>query len=100
MDGRKTKKMVTIEKEIASFQQTIGDINNKVGYLTAFEATTGPGKKAQEEALTQMKNEISTFQRDIEDRKVKLEVATVEMLAGADKNFEEPTPQEALKQAS
>ncbi|MDO8565261.1 MAG: hypothetical protein Q7R67_01390 [bacterium] len=99
MDGQRTKKMVGLDSEIQQLTMKMGELNGLHARTQKFEPQTEAGKKAREDALTQIHNEMDTLQNDIRERRDRFEVATVEFLCGKDAEMAEPTPGEALARA-
>ncbi len=97
---KKTKKMAQLETEIVSASKMLDEFSMKHKSLVDFEVKTGEGKKAKEDAIVQLQNEIATCRHENESRRAQLEIAIVEMLAGIDQDFAEPSPSDALRQVS
>ena len=97
---RKTKKMAEYEREMERIHDEIGVATQKKIVLTNFEPTFGASKKLQDEYLEKFESHITGLSNTFNDLRSKLQVATIEMLAGLDTDFEEPTPVDAIRQAS
>jgi hypothetical protein len=92
--------MADLEHQIQMNHTKMRELNGCRGELEKRELQTEEGKKAKTDAITQINGEVDTLTGDNRKLHAELEVATVEMLTGKDTDFAEPTPADALKNAS
>lgn len=95
-----TKKMNATKAEIATKYEERDAVLKRIDTLNAWEPKTQDGKDARSAALIQLSNERSTLNAELDKLGKRLEVETVAMLAGTDADFAEPTPVDALRNAS
>ncbi len=96
---RKTKKMAETELEISLAMKTLDALSTRRQELEEFKPASAEGKQAKDEAINQFGNEMSETRVKLGQLRNRLEVETVEMLAGKDTEFAEPTPADALRSA-
>lgn len=97
---KKTKKMAALELTIVELEKKRGAISDKCAALDSYKPESGPAEKLRKDTMSQLSGERDSVGNDINNFRMQLEVATVEMLAGFDADFAEPTPADILRNAS
>ncbi len=99
MNG-KSKKMVATEKEIADLLDERDKLFQHISTLDAYRPESVNGKDAQKQALEKLIANRDELSEKIEGLRARLEVETVALMAGIDTDFAEPSPSDALREAS
>ena len=97
---KQTKSMSVTRVEIETNQDELQATSNRYSAIADFKPGSEEGKKASEKALAMIQGKMDTLRRNISVLQARLEVETIEMLAGNDTDLEEPTPTSAFRQAS
>jgi chromosome segregation ATPase len=97
---KQTKKMAEIKDKIKSVVEERGVIGTRLDAIRKARVESEKGKKASEDALKTLTTRNEQLAAEIGILRAELEVAEVEMAAGIDTDFVEPTPADALRDAS
>ncbi|MSU45375.1 MAG: hypothetical protein EXS47_01970 [Candidatus Zambryskibacteria bacterium] len=97
---KKTKKMLKIESKIEKLNSNVTDTQALIVGILGFEPKSEPGKAAMKQALIETRGNMYKLGLKLENMTQALEVATIAILAGKDTDFAEPTPADALREAS
>ena len=97
---KKTKKMVALEAQYVDIDAKASELDAKIKALDDYKPQMKAAQEAKEKAIQDLALKREAVHAEARKNRSDLELATVEMLAGTDTDFEEPTPRTALEQAS
>ncbi|OHB06973.1 MAG: hypothetical protein A3A31_01620 [Candidatus Zambryskibacteria bacterium RIFCSPLOWO2_01_FULL_48_25] len=97
---KQTKKMAATQVEIDAKKAEHDEVLLCIDQVAKFKPQSAPSKQKQDEILSQLQNKCGTIGKNFDELRTRLELETLDMLAGADTDFVEETPADALRNAS
>ena len=97
---KQSKKMAEVEEKIRTKLNEKVKLGDRYTRLSNYVPATELGKKAQQEGCAQLNASIQNLEDEIKKLRQEHDVATVQFVGGFDTEVYEPTPNDALRQAS